>query len=283
MWSAALSREAPGKGVAVTDAQENIENIPATLTELTPPKSGDWVGVGTGPLPVEAAWRWAILPGCGGIVTFCGTVRDHSDGPSRRDWLEYEAYVEQVAPRLTRVAAAARERGERSAAWCCSTESGGSRWERCQWSWRRPHPIAPRPSRRRQFCIDTLKHTVPIWKRETWSGGTDWTLCSAELDAAPPNGAHVVSVSCDRPGPRRRLGATPSDRKGAAATMPLEGPLVDRYGRVHDDLRISVTDRCNFRCVYCMPEEGMTFLPHSDSSSPSRRSPGWRGWPGASG
>jgi cyclic pyranopterin phosphate synthase len=45
--------------------------------------------------------------------------------------------------------------------------------------------------------------------------------------------------------------------------MPLDGPLVDRYGRVHDDLRISVTDRCNLRCVYCMPDEGMTFLPRS--------------------
>jgi GTP 3',8-cyclase len=46
--------------------------------------------------------------------------------------------------------------------------------------------------------------------------------------------------------------------------MPLEGPLVDSYGRVHDDLRISITDRCNLRCVYCMPEEGMTFLPRSE-------------------
>ena len=44
--------------------------------------------------------------------------------------------------------------------------------------------------------------------------------------------------------------------------MPLEGPLVDRYGRVHDDLRISVTDRCNLRCVYCMDED-MTFQPRS--------------------
>ena len=43
--------------------------------------------------------------------------------------------------------------------------------------------------------------------------------------------------------------------------MPVEGPLVDRYGRVHDDLRISVTDRCNLRCVYCMPEEGLSCLP----------------------
>jgi cyclic pyranopterin phosphate synthase len=45
--------------------------------------------------------------------------------------------------------------------------------------------------------------------------------------------------------------------------MPQSGPLVDRYGRVHDDLRISVTDRCNLRCVYCMPEVGMTFQPHT--------------------
>jgi cyclic pyranopterin phosphate synthase len=40
--------------------------------------------------------------------------------------------------------------------------------------------------------------------------------------------------------------------------------LVDRFGRVIRDLRISVTDRCNFRCTYCMPEEGMTWLPRSD-------------------
>ncbi len=40
--------------------------------------------------------------------------------------------------------------------------------------------------------------------------------------------------------------------------------LFDRYGRAHDDLRISVTDRCNFRCFYCMPEEGMTWLPHEE-------------------
>src|SRR5579863_4685165 len=49
-----------------------------------------------------------------------------------------------------------------------------------------------------------------------------------------------------------------------AKTLPLEGPLVDRYGRVHNDLRISVTDRCNLRCVYCMPEEGLSFLPQRE-------------------
>ena len=37
-------------------------------------------------------------------------------------------------------------------------------------------------------------------------------------------------------------------------------PLQDKFGRVHDNLRISVTDRCNIRCFYCMPEEGVQFM-----------------------
>ena len=44
---------------------------------------------------------------------------------------------------------------------------------------------------------------------------------------------------------------------------PLAGPLSDTYGRVHSDLRISVTDRCNIRCFYCMPEHGAKFAPVS--------------------
>ena len=43
--------------------------------------------------------------------------------------------------------------------------------------------------------------------------------------------------------------------------------LVDSFGRIIDDLRISVTDRCNFRCTYCMPEEGMKWLPRSEVMS----------------
>src|SRR5438046_8630775 len=41
-------------------------------------------------------------------------------------------------------------------------------------------------------------------------------------------------------------------------------PLVDPHGRTVRDLRISVTDRCNFRCQYCMPEEGMQWLPKTE-------------------
>src|SRR3954465_12064550 len=54
----------------------------------------------------------------------------------------------------------------------------------------------------------------------------------------------------------------------AAAAVPFAGgELADTRGRAMHDLRISVTDRCNFRCVYCMPREVFgkqyRFLPHS--------------------
>jgi cyclic pyranopterin phosphate synthase len=44
----------------------------------------------------------------------------------------------------------------------------------------------------------------------------------------------------------------------------LKGPLVDRFGRVHTDLRVSVTDRCNIRCFYCMPAENVVFRPREE-------------------
>ncbi|MBP2585983.1 molybdenum cofactor biosynthesis enzyme MoaA [Streptomyces sp. PvR006] len=41
-------------------------------------------------------------------------------------------------------------------------------------------------------------------------------------------------------------------------------PLTDRFGRVHTDLRVSLTDRCNLRCAYCMPAEGLDWLPRPE-------------------
>ncbi len=48
------------------------------------------------------------------------------------------------------------------------------------------------------------------------------------------------------------------------AVQPVDGALVDRFGRRHTYLRVSVTDRCNYRCVYCMPKEGLDWLPRAD-------------------
>jgi hypothetical protein len=46
--------------------------------------------------------------------------------------------------------------------------------------------------------------------------------------------------------------------------MSMQRPLADAYGRVATDLRVSLTDRCNLRCSYCMPAEGLDWLPHPE-------------------
>lgn len=44
----------------------------------------------------------------------------------------------------------------------------------------------------------------------------------------------------------------------------MNSPLVDTFARIHDNLRISVTDRCNIRCFYCMPEDNVTYQPREE-------------------
>jgi GTP 3',8-cyclase len=57
----------------------------------------------------------------------------------------------------------------------------------------------------------------------------------------------------------------PTVRRGSSeavpADVPTAGPLRDSFGRVASDLRVSLTDRCNLRCSYCMPAEGLDWLP----------------------
>jgi cyclic pyranopterin phosphate synthase len=47
----------------------------------------------------------------------------------------------------------------------------------------------------------------------------------------------------------------------SADGSPRTGPLIDSFGRVATDLRVSLTDRCNLRCTYCMPAEGLQWSP----------------------
>jgi cyclic pyranopterin phosphate synthase len=46
----------------------------------------------------------------------------------------------------------------------------------------------------------------------------------------------------------------------AVNETPVTTPLLDTFGRLHDNLRISVTDRCNIRCFYCMPEDNVQYM-----------------------
>jgi GTP 3',8-cyclase len=88
-----------------------------------------------------------------------------------------------------------------------------------------------------------------------------WGDAGTETEPAP---SMTAAVRIDISGVRHRASDSPGVPRRSLEQMPLDGPLVDRYGRVHDDLRLSITDRCNLRCVYCMPLEGMTFLPRSE-------------------
>ena len=55
----------------------------------------------------------------------------------------------------------------------------------------------------------------------------------------------------------------------AVGDAPARGALVDTFGRVAKDLRVSLTDRCNLRCTYCMPAEGLDWLPGDDLLQPA--------------
>ncbi len=85
---------------------------------------------------------------------------------------------------------------------------------------------------------------------------------SANATAAAPRAASANAAPVARALPRARGRAYP------AGVLPLHpptrAPLVDTHGRTVRDLRISVTDRCNLRCVYCMPAEGMPWLRRDD-------------------
>lgn len=158
----------------------SISGVPSSIPlpspdALQPPHHGDdWVGIGAAPLPVAEALSWATVPGCGGIVLFSGTVRDHADGRPGVSLLAYEAYTEHAVARLAQIAAELRVRwpvagrvallhrvgplavGETAVVVVVSTPHRAEAFAAAQWA------------------IDTLKATVPIWKKEVWEGGADW-------------------------------------------------------------------------------------------------------------
>ncbi len=148
---------------------------------LDGPDDLTWVGLTGDVLSVGAVGDWAVLPSCGAVVTFTGTARDHADGRPDVSGLEYEAYESQVEPRFRAIADEARRRwpdlgrlailhrtgpvaiGEASVVVAAASPHRTEAFEAARW------------------CIDTLKHSAPIWKRETWAGGESWGLDSRAL------------------------------------------------------------------------------------------------------
>lgn len=150
---------------------------------LVPPARGDdWFGLSSAPLPVTAASSWAERPDCGGIVTFTGTARDHSDGRPDVDLLEYEAYETQVVPRLERISAEARARWSDIGRVVLLHRTGPLRVGDAAVVVVVSAPHRDVAFSAARFCIDTVKATVPIWKKERWDGGSSWGLEAQHLD-----------------------------------------------------------------------------------------------------
>lgn len=142
---------------------------------MRPPATGDdWIGLSTAPLPSDEAAGWVVRPDCGAVVVFLGTVRDHAEGRPGVVALDYEAYAEQAEPRMAAVAAEARVRfpGVGRTALLHRTGPLAVTDTAVVVAVSAPHRAEAFEAAR--FCIDTLKATVPIWKKESWSGGEDW-------------------------------------------------------------------------------------------------------------
>ncbi|HKY13573.1 MAG TPA: molybdenum cofactor biosynthesis protein MoaE [Microthrixaceae bacterium] len=162
---------------------------------MQPPDDETWIGLSVDLLPLEAAMSWATRPDCGAVVCFSGTARDHAPGRPGVDRLEYEAYESQVEPRLAAVADEIRTRwpdvrrvallhrtgvvdvGEAAVVVVVSS----------------PHRDAAFDAAR--FGIDTVKQTVPIWKRERWEGGQSWGLEAQHVTEVDPIQASAIEAS----------------------------------------------------------------------------------------
>lgn len=148
---------------------------------VTPEAGDDWVALDFGELDAGAVTSWAVRPGCGAVVTFTGTVRDHAAGRPGVELLSYEAYEHQAVVRLGAVADELRRRwpevgrvalvhrvgdlsvGDAAVVVAVSAPHRAEAFAAASWG------------------IDAVKATVPIWKRETWAEGRSWGLEAQHL------------------------------------------------------------------------------------------------------
>jgi len=159
-----------------------------------PPESGDdWLGLTDAELPIGEMYRWCVRPGCGAVVLFSGTVRDHAEGRADVTHLEYEAYDEMVVPKLTEIVAEARVRWPDLGRIALVHRTGRLTLGESSVIAAVSAPHRPEAFAAARFAIDALKVSVPVWKREIWVGGSDWGTNAADVvdasDVDSPRGA----------------------------------------------------------------------------------------------
>ena len=156
------------------------------MADVGPPEHGDdWVALTTAPLAADRAVAWATVPGCGGLVLFAGTVRDHAEGRAGVTALEYEAYEDPARRLLVELTGHARRRWSDLGRIAVLHRVG--RLRLCETA---VVVVVSAPHREHAFdaarwCIDTLKETAPIWKKEEWAGGVAWGTGARPLAATP--------------------------------------------------------------------------------------------------
>jgi molybdopterin synthase catalytic subunit len=155
------------------------------------PTGDDWVALFHHSLPLAEAPAWAITPSCGALVSFAGTVRDHSVGRAGVELLEYEAYDEQVAPKLQAVVDEARRRWPMLGRVVAIHRTGRLSLSEVAVIVVATSPSRPEAFEAARFLIDTVKATVPIWKLETWAGGSEWSEGDCAVDAGQPDVDHL--------------------------------------------------------------------------------------------
>ena len=136
-------------------------------------------------LAVDDVVAWAVRPDCGALALFLGTVRDHAEGRSGVSSLEYEAYVESALDRMATIAKSARGTWPELGRVALLHRTGLLRVTDVSVIVAAAAPHRAEAFDAARWCIDTVKHTVPIWKRETWEAGAGWGNCAHDLDDVP--------------------------------------------------------------------------------------------------
>lgn len=144
---------------------------------VLPPDDADtWVGLSTAELPVATAYDWAVRPGCGAVVLFSGTVRDHAvddDGVLRSDvaHLVYEAYDEQAVASFEAIVHEVRHRWPTVGRVALLHRTGRIELGESSVIAVVSAPHRPQAFEAARYAIDALKASAPIWKHETWGSG----------------------------------------------------------------------------------------------------------------
>ena len=109
-------------------------------------------------------------------------MRDHSEGRPGVTALEYEVHPDQAVPRLRKVADAARDRWPVIGRLVLHHRVGCLSVGEISVVVAASAPHRAEAFAAAEYCIDTVKRSVPVWKRETWAGGTDWSPCTHDIE-----------------------------------------------------------------------------------------------------